>query len=436
MSERPNVVLVHGHDIGRFLSCHGRASVPSPNLEAFADGAVVFDNAFSTAPLCTPARSSLFTGMSPHVNGLMGLAHDAWRYRHSVRTMPEVLSRYGYDSALVGLQHEHPDPTVLGFGEVRGMGFLPRAWPVAEEAAAWLQDRPADGAPFLLTVGMWEAHRPWRPEDYEFADPTMVDVPAFLPDNEHTREDLAGFHGAIRQFDAAVGHLLRAIDAHPVRANTLVIVTTDHGAALPRAKGTLYDPGVEVALVIRPPAAWGTTPARTTTMVSHLDILPTLVELAGGGPRPEWEGRSLVPDLRGVAPDEERELFFEKTYHDRYDPIRAVRTGRHKLIRNFADGPLLTLAKDLEESPTRRGMGDAHLAPRPALELYDLLADPAERTNLAGEPAYQPVLADLEARLDSWMKATADPLLDGAIDRPAPASRLLDAQPDLPARAG
>ena len=436
MSERPNVVLIHGHDIGRFLSCHGRTTVPSPNLEKFAEGAVVFDNAFSTAPLCTPARSSLFTGMSPHVNGLMGLAHDGWRYRRSVRTMPEVLSTLGYDTALVGLQHEHPDPTVLGFGEVRGMGFLPRAWPVAEEAATWLRDRPAGGAPFLLTVGMWEAHRPWRPEDYEFADPAAVEVPAFLSDNEDTREDLAGFYGAIRQFDAAVGHVLRAIDAHPERANTMVVVTTDHGAPFPWAKGTLYDPGIEVAMVIRPPAGLGAAPGRSTAAVSHLDLLPTLVELAGGESQIAWEGRSLGPELRGIGLDEERELFFEKSYHDRYDPIRAVRTSRYKLIRNFAEGPRLTLAKDLEESPTRRGMGDAHLEPRPALELYDLAADPAERTNLAGDAAYQQVLTELEARLDAWMKETADPLLDGVIGRPAPASRLADAQPDLPVRAG
>ncbi|WP_162606329.1 sulfatase [Jiangella asiatica] len=436
VSERPNVVLIHGHDVGRFLSCHGRTAVPSPNLDAFAGGAVVFDNAFSTAPLCTPARSSLFTGRSPHVNGLMGLAHDGWRYRHSVRTMPEVLSEHGYHTALVGLQHEHPDPTVVGFDEVRGMGFLPRALPVAEEAAAWLRRRRDDDAQFLLTVGMWEAHRPWRAEDYEFADPATVEVPAFLPDNEHTREDLAGFYGAIRQFDQAVGHVLRAVDEFCDPASTMVIVTTDHGAAFPRAKGTLYDPGVEVALVVRPPSSWRAGPARVTSMVSHLDILPTLVEAAGGEARPEWEGRSLVGDLRGEAGPAERELYLEKTYHDGYDPIRAVRTQRYKLIRNFADGPRLTLAKDLEESPTRRGMGDAHLASRPALELYDLLTDPAELTDLADDPGHQEVVAGLRGRLERWMTATADPLLDGSIGRPAASSRLVDAQPDLAGQTG
>lgn len=429
---QPNIVLIHGHDLGRWLSCYGPQTLPTPQLAAFAERSVVFERAFSTAPLCTPARSSLFTGVSPHVNGLFGLAHDGWRYRRSVVTLPEMLAPLGYDTALVGLQHEHPDSTVLGFSQVGGLGFLPRAESVADAAVRWLAERDAT-APFFLTVGMWEIHRPWPASDYEPADPATVAVPAYLPDNADTRADLSGMYGSIAQLDAAVGRVLEAVDRWTDPARTLVIFTTDHGAALPRAKGTLYDTGLGVAMIVRPPTAWGTPPRRVQAQVSHLDIAPTLVELAGGAPGADLEGTSLLPYLRQPDPadEDDRTLYFEKTYHDGYDPIRAVRTARWKYIRNFAPGPLLHLAKDLEDSRTRAGMGDAHLAPRPARELYDLVADPDELVNLADRPELEPIVRRYDDELLTWMRRTRDPLLDGPVP-PAPhPTRQSDAAPDL-----
>ena len=111
----PDIVLVHCHDLGRWLSTYGMPQVPSPELARFADVAVVFENAHSAAPLCSPARGSLFTGLSPHRHGLQGLAHHQWRYRKGMCTLPERLSPLGYTSTLIGLQHENPDPSVLGF---------------------------------------------------------------------------------------------------------------------------------------------------------------------------------------------------------------------------------------------------------------------------------------------------------------------------------
>ncbi|MCT2586911.1 sulfatase family protein [Actinophytocola gossypii] len=417
---RPNIVLLHGHDFGRWLPAYGMPSVPAPALTRFAHDSTVFDAAHATAPLCTPARGSLFTGLSPHRHGLLGLTHHGWRYRPGVTTLPELLRPLGYRTALVGLQHEDHDPTVLGFDEVHGLGFLPRALPVADEAVRWLRGRP--GEPFLLTVGMWEAHRPWPAEDYRHADPERVDVPGYLPDNAHTRADIAAFHGALRQLDEAMGRVLAAVDRYTDPANTMVIVTTDHGAAFPGAKGTLYEPGTGVALMIRPPRSWRGAPSRYPGLVSHLDIAPTLLAAAGAAPPDELEGESLLPALTG-APPTDRLLVTQKTFHDGYDPIRAVRDGRHAYIRNIEPGPRLRLSRDLAESQTRLGMGDDHLAPRPAEELYDLAADPWERVNLAEDPGHAEVRAALSAHLDEWMRATGDPLRHGVVPEPAPAVR-------------
>lgn len=424
MDTRPNVLLIHGHDIGRWVSCYGHPTIPTPRIEELAAQSLVFEEAFSAAPLCTPSRGAMLTGMSPHANGLNGLAHDSWLYFSDVKTLPDHLRALGYDTALIGLQHENPDPLVLGYDEVVGVGFLPRALIVAEDAVAWLS-RPVMGdRPWLANVGMWEAHRPWPAEDYDPVDPATVDVPAYLPDNEFTRADIAAMYGSLAQFDEAIGRILDALAARPDAANTLVILTTDHGVPFPRAKSTLYDAGTGVMFVARPPASWQVKARRVPGQVSHLDVVPTLIALAGGTPAAPLEGKSLAGVLAGEAEVEPRPIFTEKSYHDGYDPIRALRDDGFKYIRNFTPGPLLPLARDLEESLTRQGMGDEHLGPRPDEELYDLVADPDELHNVAGEPARGPDLSRLAGLLHDWMVRTADPILTGPIaPMPRPARR-------------
>ncbi|WP_084469954.1 sulfatase family protein [Jiangella gansuensis] len=419
----PHVVLIHCHDVGTWLSCYDAPGAPTPQLQRLADEGVVFDRAFATSPLCTPARSALFTGMSPHRNGLIGLSHHGWRYAPGVRTLPERVRDLGCRTTLIGLQHEDPDPCVLGFDDVRGLGFLPRAMQVARESVSWFAENGRSATPYLVTIGMWEAHRPWPPEDYAAFPPEQVDVPPYLPDNDDTRADVAGLYGSIRQLDEAVGTVLDAIEEHGDPDNTLVIFTTDHGAAFPRAKGTLYDPGVRVAMIARPPRAWNVAPRRERSLVSHLDVVPTLLDLFGGQVPPQLEGQTLRPALTGSNGPADRSLYLQKTFHDGYDPIRAVRTERFKYIRNFAAGPKLVLSKDLEDSLTRRGMGDDHLAPRPAEELYDLDNDPWEATNLADDPRWLTVRDRLARQLDEDMVRLADPLLDGPVEPPSPPVR-------------
>lgn len=423
--ERPNIVLIHCHDLGDWLSCYGHGSVPTPNLQAFADKALVFDNAFATSPLCTPARSSLFTGRSPHANGLMGLSHAGWRYNPDVVTLPETLGSAGYRTALLGLQHEDLDARVLGYEEVHGLGFIPRALEVAKMTENWLAHRP-DDRPFFAAIGLWEVHRPWPVEDYDPADPATVEVPPFLPDNEHTRRDISQFHGAIRQMDQAMGQILEAIDSAPNGKETLVIFTTDHGVAFPRAKSTLYDSGVKVALLVRPPASWGVDAGRRQLLASHLDIMPTLAELADAEVPEGVEGKSLLSSLTGPGSDQghdDRMLFLEKTYHDRYDPIRAVRTHNVKYIRNFLAAPRLPLPLDLEESDTRRGMDDAHLQPRPEEELYLLDEDPWELQNRVEDPEFQELRAELSTALLNHLRDAGDPIIQGPVPPPSAPSR-------------
>lgn len=429
-TSNPDIVLIHCHDLGRWLNMYGMPHVPSQHIDDFARQSVVFDNAHAAAPLCSPSRGALFTGVSPYVNGIQGLAHNGWRYRENVLTAPERLRPLGYRSTLIGLQHENVDPRVLGFDECAGLGFLPRVNQVVDATEDWLsQLAPRDQrAPIFLTVGTWEVHRPWLPEDYTPADPALVDVPPYLPDNEGTRSDIADFYGSIEQFDGGFGRLLEAIDATLDPATTMVIFTTDHGAAFPGAKSTLRDPGTGVALIIRPPAAWQVPPRRVRNVVSHVDIVPTLIDLAHGDIPSDLEGESLLPILRGRGEgDPDRMIFAAKDYHDSYDPKRAARSTSFAYIRNYQAGPVLQLAIDLEKSKTRQSMGDEHLAPRPIEEFYDRRVDPAEQDNRAADPAYAEHKEVHLAALRAWLTRVGDPI-ETQPTAPAPArSRSVDA---------
>jgi arylsulfatase A-like enzyme len=424
---QPNVVLVHWHDVGTHLGTYGHPTVASPRVDALAEEGVRFDRAFCSAPLCSPARGSLFTGRYPHSNGLMGLAHLGWEYHPDERTMPMVLRDAGYRTSLIGLQHESSDPTSLGFDEVTQIGGSEQYCdPVADLAGRYLRAQAGAREPFFLTVGFFEAHRPYPAGRYEHAEPSGLEVPGFLPDNEHTRADLAGFAGSITAADAATGRVLDALADAGLADDTLVLFTTDHGIAFPRAKSTLYDPGLHVALVMRPPGSWRLPARPCPELVSHVDVLPTLCELLDVPVPDGVQGHSFAPWLRGEEHDFPDAVFGEKNFHDvgQYDPTRCVRTAEHKYIRSYERRPVLLLPGDIAGGETSEGLGDDHLRPRPPEELYDLRDDPLEQRNLAEDPDHAGLRVQLAERLDAWQRETDDPLLGGPLGRPAWASSL------------
>jgi arylsulfatase A-like enzyme len=285
---------------------------------------------------------------------------------------------------------------------------------VSEQVCDFLRARPRDAEPFYARVGFFEVHRAW--DKYDADAPADVRVPAYLTDTPGARQDLAMFHGAIRAMDAAVGAIVSALDEAGLRDDTLLMFTTDHGIAFPRAKATLYDPGINTALLMRWPEGFPGGRAYAE-LLSNVDILPTVLAATGTPAPDDLCGRSFIGLLQGRGYEPRAEVFAEKSTSPG-DIKRCIRTHRYKYIRNYDDGPLLQLPTDIEASPTRREMGDDHLAPRPKLELYDLDADPLETENLAGQPDHAETERDLAARLDRFLEATDDPILRGPIERP------------------
>jgi arylsulfatase A-like enzyme len=414
-----NVLFLTCHDLGRHLGCYGRSTVSSPALDALAASGAMLTNAFCTAPQCSPSRASLHTGRYPHATGVMGLAHAPfdWRLAPDERHLAQILKEHGYATGLVGMQH------LIARGQAEELGYervrpVTPARAVAANAVALLSELAAADRPFYLEVGFEEPHRP-----YDFGGATPDDsrgvaVPPYLPAGPEARRDIAAFQGAIRALDDGVGLLMDGVRALGLDERTWVVFTADHGAALPRAKGTLYDPGLEVALLMRWPTGGLVGGRAHHELLSNVDVVPTLLDGLDLPLPANLQGRSFWPLLRDAPFEPRAEIFAEKTFHTSYEPMRAVRTATHKYIVNFEISTAVDVPADVRESPIYPLMLPAFGRVRDHTELYDLTSDPFEQTNLTGHPNLTKVEADLRTRLRRWMRETDDPLLRGPVVSP------------------
>ena len=427
---RPNVLLIVLHGLGTHLGCYGNPTVRSPNVDRLAGQGVRFSRNFATATYCSPSRGAIITGRWPHSNGLMGLVNLGWTLPRENRTLVRQLGESGYETHLFGLQHEVADTADLGFDRVPEVASA-RCEDVAGAVESFLQSRAAvpDASPFYARVGFIEVHRIGADfggyvgrENRPPFDPQAVDVPGYLVDTSGARQDLAEFHACVEHADASVGRIIDALDATVLAENTVVVVTTDHGIDFPRAKGTLYDAGINTAMVMRWPRGFSGG-REISRLVSNIDLMPTILEAAGAEVPVDVQGESFLPLLRGDNGPGNSRVFAEKNTSPG-DAKRCIRTDRWKYIRNFDEGPELLLGTCSEYSLTRRDMSDEHLRPRPEEELYDLAKDPRELRNLAGLPEHRERQDALAAELSAWMEETADPLLRGSVSRP-------DAEEDL-----
>jgi len=422
-SPRPNILYIHSHDTGRFTSPYGY-SVPTPNLQKLAEEGVLFREMYCSAPTCSPSRAGLLTGEYPHNNGMLGLVNRGFSMtkegydHHIIRTLQREA---GYHSALIGLQHVAKNPHIIGYDSIETFHGN-HVEQVAPAAVRFLKSSPQQ--PFWLTVGFMEAHRKYRkagPED----DWRCIQPPPPIPDVPATRRDMADFHASVRKLDWGVGEVLAALETSGLADNTIVISTTDHGIAFPDMKCSLTDGGMGVHTIIRGPHGF-TGGKVCDAMLSQLDIFPTLCELLEI-PRPAWlQGRSFLPVLRGEKPEINEAVFAEVNFHASYEPKRGVRTKRWKYIRHF-DGRTTRVLPNCDDGPSKtywleNGWGHQPVAPE---ALYDLVFDPNERNNLAGDASHHAVLEEMSKRLDTWMHSTNDPLLQGPI-KPPPGTRFND----------
>lgn len=414
MSSSLNILYLHSHDTGRYIAPYGYA-VPTPHLQRFADDAVLFRNAFCANPTCSPSRASLLTGMYTHSCGMMGLAHRGFAMPDYSKHLAHFLQSRGYTTALSGMQHEVAIPRTAELGYQHVLRS-PHASDSHVGAIAFLQSRPRQ--PFFLSCGFFETHRPF-PEpacDEPLTDPRWIRTPAPIPDTPETRRDFAAFNTMARICDQKMNAVLDALKRTGFADNTLVILTTDHGIAFPGMKCSLTDHGIGVMLMLRCPAHHITGGTVIDALVSHVDLFPTLCELAQLD-KPDWlQGTSMASLLTGQSDRIRDEVFAEVNWHAAFEPKRAVRTQRYKLIRRYHDYPNPVLP-NCDGSPAKNTWLSHGWAQKQESceELYDLIFDPTESHNLADDPASADTLQQMRTRLDAWMHRTDDPLMAGPL---------------------
>lgn len=422
---RPNILVILADDCTYSdLSFNGGTNAKTPNLDAFAKESTVFERAYVSMAMCSPCRSEFYTGRLPIRNGC---AWNQGTCRPGTRSMPHYLGELGYRVGIAGKTHIKPAAS-FPFEDVPGFDENCVRNPTLPHDLAGVKKFIArdEKQPFCLVVALTEPHVPWVMGDPSAYPPKDIKLPPNLADTPRTRQDFARYLAEVTYMDGQVGELLKALDDAKQSPNTLVIFSSEQGAQFPGIKWTNWDSGVHTSLVARWP---GMVPAarRTPALVQYADVLPTLIELAGGKPDPAvFDGSSFAGVLRGGS-DSHRQFVY--TMHNNYPegppyPIRSITDGSWHYIRNLTPDRLY-IEKHLmgrtehnpywgswvftaTENPVNLRLVERFIK-RPAEELYHTAEDRFEMTNLANDPAHAELKARLVKELDRNLAEQLDP---------------------------
>ncbi len=439
--QRPNIVLMVADDHGLDTGAYGNQAIRTPNLDALAADGVRFTNAFCTTASCAASRSVILTGIYNHANGTYGHTHGCHHFAcfDDTVTLPALMNDAGYRTARVGKQHYAPE-SLFPFQHGHPQGKFGRDDVRMSDAC---REFVKGDEPFFLYWCSMNPHRgggplqehPCKPDRFgnpvepfpgdreqTFSDDEVA-VPRYLPDSPEARAELAQYYQSVARLDRGIGRLMRVLKEEGKYDNTVILYISDNGAAFPGSKTTLYEPGMNLPLIVKSPehAHRGES---CDGLVTWADLTPTIVDFAGAYPDPDaFHGRSFRGIIDQDSPDDWRdETYVSHTFHEitNYYPMRVVRTKRHKFIWNIAHPLTYSSASDLWASASWQGALDNGLQNfgerriedylhRPQFELYDLERDPGELENLADRPEYAALVAEFCGKLRAFQERTDDP---------------------------
>lgn len=404
--DSPNIVFLFSDDQSiPDLGAYGNSAIQTPNLDRLADEGMLFNRAYVTSSQCSPSRASILTGRFPHVVGASRLHMDA---QPNYTSMIEILNENGYYTGAFRKVHQTEIQEQFDFYGDGNAAF-----------SSFFDSVPED-QPFFLWFGSTDPHRGYNVDDYEYQhNPEDVIVPEYLPDTEEVRKDIANYYNEITRFDKESGEILELLAENGLAENTMVVMSGDNGLPFPRAKATLYEPGIKVPLIIKWPGK--IDPGTTDELVSLVDLSATWVDAAGIQVPEGYGGKSLIPFFEDPQTDHREYLFAERNWHDTWDPMRAVVGDRYKLIQNYRPEIAYIPSLDIINSPSykeiQRLESEGELTGnlswyekpnRPQVEFYDLVNDPYEWDNLAEEAEYDSLINEYQIILSKWMNKTHD----------------------------
>jgi len=410
--ERPNVLWITAEDHGPQLGAYGDTYATTPVLDAFAAKGMIYRYAWSTAPVCAPARTTLISGLYPPSTGSQHM-RSLVRLPAAMKMYPQYLREAGYyctNNAKEDYNLEKP-------GEV---------WDASSNKAHW-RDRRA-GQPFFAIFNFTQTHESQvRTRPHEFVhDPAKVRVPAYHPDTPEVRLDWAQYYDNITTVDGLAGKVLQELEADGLADNTIVFYYADHGAGLPRGKRWPYNSGLQAPVIVYFPEKWRHLAppeyrpgGESFRLIGFIDFAPTLLSLCGVEPPRHMQGRAFAGPY--VAPEPEFQFGFRDRMDERYDLVRSVRDERYIYIRNYMphriygqfidymfQTPTTRVWKALFEQGRLDPFQETFWNEKESEELYDLLEDPDEVDNRVQFPAMRPVAARMRSALGDWQRKIRD----------------------------
>jgi arylsulfatase A-like enzyme len=413
----PNVILIIGDDISwNDFGCYGHPTIRTPNVDKMAADGIRFTNTFLTASSCSPSRCSIIAGRYPHNTGAAEL--------HTPLPADQIpfplrLKEHGYYCAQAGKWHMGDAPR-RAFDDVMDK-WDGQADPGAE--GGWLpllQNRPLD-KPFFMWFASIDAHRNWDEKIFlNRHDPAQAVVPKYFADAPGTREDLSNYYDEIARLDFYVGEIEEELNKQGIAEKTIIIFMADNGRPFPRCKTRVYDSGMKTPFVIKWPNGIK-KPAVCESLVSAIDIAPTILDVCGVPIDDSFQGQSFAGLFKNPGKPFRNYVFSEHNWHDHEALERMLRSDDFLYVLNErphfpncgpADSNNGLSQKDLNElrdnGELSAEQNDVFLAPRPTEELFDLKNDPEQFHNVADDPTYAEVLADMRQVMARWRDETAD----------------------------
>lgn len=409
---QPNFVFIIADDCTfRDIRCYG-GQAHTPHIDKLARQGTRFTSSFQAAPMCSPTRHCIYTGLYPVKSGAYPNHTFA---KPGTKSIVHYLKPLGYRVALSGKRHISPR-------EVFPFEYSGAKNPDFAAVDKLFLECSRTGTPFCLFACSNEPHTPWNKGDTSRYDANKVRLPPYFVDTEETRNSMVKYLAEITYFDGQVGRCVELLDKHGLTENTLLIVTSEQGSSFPFGKWTCYDTGLQNALIARWPGkikSGGVSDA----LIEYVDIIPTFVEAAGGEPSTVLDGKSYLALLLGKTRKHKEHVYGLHTTRgiingSDYFGIRTVRSRRFKFILNLT--PEVRFQNVCTKSAIFQSWQQAaanekaaadkvrRYEHRPAVELFDVIKDPYEWNNLADDPKFASVRNELERRLAKWMKSQGD----------------------------
>lgn len=412
--ESPNVVFFLADDLTRWdIGTYGSKNAITPTIDRLASEGMKFTNVHQAAPMCSPTRHNLLTGRYPTQTGAYP---NHTHVKDNIKSVVDYLRPLNYRLALAGKRH-------IGPKRIFDFEYLDnKRNPQFIKVDAFIGDATSKNQSFCLFLNSNEPHTPWNKGSRSLFDKEELKLRPYFVDTDKTRDAYRNYLAEINYLDGQVQQILALLEKHEIADNTVFIFASEQGAAFPFGKWTLYNAGLGSALIVRWPGI--TKPGSVSNaLADYSDILPTIIDIAGGPPVEKLDGSSLVPVLKGDKTDHKDYSYGIMTTRgilngSDYFPIRSVTDGTYRYILNLAPevqfrnvlmkgGLWADWKRKAKESPKAAFLVDRYLY-RPAEELYNDKKDPYNMNNLAGQERYNEIKQRLRNKLFDWMQKNGD----------------------------